>query len=226
MTHTVHEGVDATIDRRNRYLTANYPRYDITVVEGSGCEFTDSSGKDATSTCSPGSAGRSSGTAIPSWSPRRPSRQASSGTSGTSWTPSRRRCWPRRSPPTGSAGAAASATPARTRTRRRSSWCGSTAGATARDRYKVIATERGFHGRGFAAMNATAGDKVRKGYDPFLDGFVPRALQRPGRDGGGDRRRRPPPSSSSPSRARAACTSPTTTTCRACARCATATTCC
>ena len=41
-----------------------------------------------------------------------------------------------------------------------------------RDRYKVIATERGFHGRGFAAMNATSGEKARKGYDPFLDGFA------------------------------------------------------
>ena len=39
------------------------------------------------------------------------------------------------------------------------------------NRYKVIATERGFHGRGFAAMNATGGEKVRKGYNPFLTGF-------------------------------------------------------
>jgi acetylornithine/succinyldiaminopimelate/putrescine aminotransferase len=40
-----------------------------------------------------------------------------------------------------------------------------------RDRYKVIATDRAFHGRGFAAMNATSGEKARKGYEPFLDGF-------------------------------------------------------
>jgi len=40
-----------------------------------------------------------------------------------------------------------------------------------RNRYKVLATNNGFHGRGFAAMNATAGDKVRKGYSPYLDGF-------------------------------------------------------
>ena len=45
MTNTVHEGVDATIARRNRYLTANYPRVGITVVEGAGCEFVDSNGR-------------------------------------------------------------------------------------------------------------------------------------------------------------------------------------
>lgn len=42
----------------------------------------------------------------------------------------------------------------------------------AQNRFKVLATNNGFHGRGFAAMNATAGDKVRKGYSPFLDGFA------------------------------------------------------
>ena len=39
------------------------------------------------------------------------------------------------------------------------------------DRYKIIATHRGFHGRGFAAMMATSGDKARKGFEPFLEGF-------------------------------------------------------
>src|SRR5439155_2635204 len=45
MTDTVQEGVDATIARRNRFLTLNYPRFGITVVEGRGCEFTDSTGR-------------------------------------------------------------------------------------------------------------------------------------------------------------------------------------
>ena len=39
------------------------------------------------------------------------------------------------------------------------------------DRYKILATDRGFHGRGFAAMMATSGDKARKGFEPFLEGF-------------------------------------------------------
>ena len=33
------------IARRDRYVTLNYPRYGITVVEGSGCEFADSTGR-------------------------------------------------------------------------------------------------------------------------------------------------------------------------------------
>ena len=44
MTNTVRERVDATIERRERFMTQNYPRWGITVVEGSGCEFTDSTG--------------------------------------------------------------------------------------------------------------------------------------------------------------------------------------
>ena len=45
MTNTLHEAVDATIERRDRFMTLNYPRHGITVVEGAGCEFTDSTGR-------------------------------------------------------------------------------------------------------------------------------------------------------------------------------------
>jgi len=38
-------------------------------------------------------------------------------------------------------------------------------------RYKIIATERSFHGRGFATMQATANPAVRQDYDPHLPGF-------------------------------------------------------
>lgn len=38
-------------------------------------------------------------------------------------------------------------------------------------RYEVISTLGSFHGRGFAAMMATGQDKVRHGYEPFLEGF-------------------------------------------------------
>ena len=33
------------IARRNRYVTLNYPRFGIAVAEGSGCEFTDTTGR-------------------------------------------------------------------------------------------------------------------------------------------------------------------------------------
>ncbi|MBI1367990.1 MAG: aminotransferase class III-fold pyridoxal phosphate-dependent enzyme [Planctomycetes bacterium] len=38
-------------------------------------------------------------------------------------------------------------------------------------RYKVLSTTNSFHGRGFAAMMATGQDKVRLGYQPYLPGF-------------------------------------------------------
>jgi acetylornithine/N-succinyldiaminopimelate aminotransferase len=40
------------------------------------------------------------------------------------------------------------------------------------DRYRILATEGSFHGRGFAAMMATGQDKVRAGFDPYVDGFA------------------------------------------------------
>lgn len=39
-------------------------------------------------------------------------------------------------------------------------------------RYKIITTHRGFHGRTFGAMMATAQDKVHKGFEPLLEGFT------------------------------------------------------
>ena len=39
-------------------------------------------------------------------------------------------------------------------------------------RYKIIATEGSFHGRGFAAMVATGQEKAREGFEPWLDGFA------------------------------------------------------
>lgn len=41
-----------------------------------------------------------------------------------------------------------------------------------RDRYKIITTNNSFHGRSFATMMATAQTKVREGFEPWLDGFV------------------------------------------------------
>jgi len=38
-------------------------------------------------------------------------------------------------------------------------------------RYKIISAEKSFHGRTMAALSATGQDKIRKGFDPVLEGF-------------------------------------------------------
>ena len=38
-------------------------------------------------------------------------------------------------------------------------------------RYRIIAMERSFHGRTMATLSATGQEKIRKGYDPVLQGF-------------------------------------------------------
>jgi acetylornithine aminotransferase len=39
------------------------------------------------------------------------------------------------------------------------------------DRFRVIAMEKSFHGRTMATLSATGQPKIRKGFDPVLDGF-------------------------------------------------------
>jgi acetylornithine aminotransferase len=38
-------------------------------------------------------------------------------------------------------------------------------------RYRIIAMEKSFHGRTMATLSATGQNKIRKGFDPILDGF-------------------------------------------------------
>ncbi|MFN3265142.1 MAG: aminotransferase class III-fold pyridoxal phosphate-dependent enzyme, partial [Aquificaceae bacterium] len=38
-------------------------------------------------------------------------------------------------------------------------------------RYRIITFYRGFHGRTFGAMSATAQEKIQKGFEPLLEGF-------------------------------------------------------
>ena len=170
MANIVHVGVDATIARRNRFVTQNYPRYGITVVEGSGCEFTDSTGRRYLDLFS-GFGGTILGHCHPELI------AAATEQAGKLWHVGNfldtepqtllaeaiathgfggRSCFGH----SGSDSNEAAFKLVRLYGRR-----------DGRDRYKIIATERGFHGRGFAAMNATSGEKARKGYDPFLDGF-------------------------------------------------------
>ncbi len=39
------------------------------------------------------------------------------------------------------------------------------------ERYRIIAMERSFHGRTMGALSATGQDKIKKGFDPVLEGF-------------------------------------------------------
>lgn len=39
------------------------------------------------------------------------------------------------------------------------------------ERYRIIAMERSFHGRTMATLSATGQDKIKKGFDPVLEGF-------------------------------------------------------
>jgi len=39
------------------------------------------------------------------------------------------------------------------------------------NRYRIIAMEKSFHGRTMAALSATGQDKIKKGFDPILQGF-------------------------------------------------------
>jgi len=39
------------------------------------------------------------------------------------------------------------------------------------ERFKIITMQRSFHGRTMAALSATGQDKIKKGFDPVLDGF-------------------------------------------------------
>ena len=39
------------------------------------------------------------------------------------------------------------------------------------DRYRIIAMKQSFHGRTMATLSATGQDKIRKGFDPVLEGF-------------------------------------------------------
>jgi acetylornithine/N-succinyldiaminopimelate aminotransferase len=40
-----------------------------------------------------------------------------------------------------------------------------------KDRYRIVAMNQSFHGRTMAALSATGQDKIKKGFDPVLNGF-------------------------------------------------------
>jgi acetylornithine/N-succinyldiaminopimelate aminotransferase len=217
------DAVDPVIARRDRYMTLNYPRVGVVMAGGRGCELTDTSGKryldlfsgfGATilGHCHPELVAVATEQAAKLWhvgnqldtEPQTllAERVARHGFDGRSFFGH-----------SGSDANEAAFKLARLYGRRDGG-----------DRYKVIATDHGFHGRGFAAMVATGGDKACRGYQPFLDGFshVPYndlAAMEHAID------ERPSRSSWSPFRARAACMSRMTDTCPGCGRYAIGMTC-
>lgn len=162
---------DPVIARRDRYVTLNYPRFGIAVADGSGCEFTDTTGRTYLDLfsgfggtilghCHPELVATATEQAKKLWhvgnfldtEPQTLLAEAIAerGFGGRS-------CFGH----TGSDSNEAAFKLVRLYGRRDGG-----------DRYKVLATHNGFHGRGFAAMNATSGDRARKGYQPFLEGFA------------------------------------------------------
>jgi len=158
---------DPTIERHDQFMTLNYPRHPITMVEGRGCRLTDSTGKSyldlfsgfgagVLGHCNPDLVGAVTEQATKLWhvgnllhtepQTRLAEAIATHGFGGRSY------------------------------------FCHSGADANeaafklARlygngERHKIIATTHSFHGRGFASMMATGQDKVRKGFAPYVPGF-------------------------------------------------------
>ena len=163
-------GADRTIERRNRYLTLNYPRFDITIVEGAGCRLVDANGKSYLDLFS-GFGGTILGHCHPELIAVATEQASKLWHVGNFLDTEPQTLLAEQIATKGFGG------------RSCFGHSGSDANEAAfklvrlygrqdgRNRYKVLATNNGFHGRGFAAMNATAGDKVRKGYSPYLDGF-------------------------------------------------------
>ncbi|MBI1371721.1 MAG: acetylornithine/succinylornithine family transaminase [Phycisphaera sp.] len=158
---------DPTIERHDRYMTLNYPRLPITMVEGVGCRLTDSNGKhylDLFSGFGAGVLGHCNPDLV------------------AALTEQATKLWHvgnllHTEPQTRLAEAIA-----KHGFGGRSYFChsGSDANEAAfklarlygkGERHKIIATTNSFHGRGFAAMMATGQDKVRKGFAPYVPGF-------------------------------------------------------
>jgi len=156
------------IDRHDRFMTLNYPRWPVVMVEGKGCVLTDAEGKtylDLFSGFGAGILGHCHEDLVAA-----ATQQVS-------------KLW--------HVGNLLHTEPqtllaeqiARKGFGGRSYFChsGSDANEAAfklarlygrGKRHKIIATHGSFHGRGFAAMMATGQDKARKGFEPCLEGFV------------------------------------------------------
>lgn len=160
--------MSATIDRHDRFMTLNYARYPIVMASGRGCELVDETGKrylDLFSGFGAGIVGHCHADLV----------AAAREQAGKLWH-------------VGNLLHTEPQTLLAERLARhgfggRSYFChsGSDANEAAfklarlygqGKRFRVIATTNSFHGRGFAAMMATGQAKVRKGYEPYLEGFT------------------------------------------------------
>ncbi len=168
MAQTQSEVQSPAIQRHDRYMTLNYPRWSINMVEGRGCTLTDDQGRtylDLFSGFGAGILGHCHPDLIAAatkqinklWhvgnllhtEPQTLLAQqiAEKGFGGRSFF-----CH------SGSDANEAAFKLARLYGRGK--------------RHKIIATHQSFHGRGFAAMMATGQDKVRQGFAPFVEGFT------------------------------------------------------
>jgi len=158
---------DHIIARHDRYMTRNYPRLPITIVEGRGCHIIDATGKryldlfsgfgaGILGHCHPDLVAAATSQINKLWhvgnllhtepQTKLAEQIASKGFGGRSFF-----CHD------GSGANEAAFKLARLYGRGK--------------RYKVISTTISFHGRGFAAMSATGQEKVRAGFGPFIPGF-------------------------------------------------------
>ena len=162
--------VDTTIDRRTRYMTQNVPRFGVTIVGGQGCELTDATGKQYLDLFS-GFGGTILGHCHPQLVAAATEQASKIWHAGNQFDTEPQSLLAESIAKRGFGGQSCfghSGSDANEAAFKLARLYGRRDGG---DRYKVLATNKGFHGRGFAAMMATSGDKARKGYTPFLDGF-------------------------------------------------------
>ena len=141
-----------------------------------------------TSTCSPGSAGRSSGTAIRRCRGGARSRRRSSGTSGnTFYTEPQIELAERLNRHGVRRGRRSSATAGRRPTRPRASWRGCAGSDEAPKRWKIISLQKSFHGRTLAMIAATGNPERARGLRAGCAGVRAGGAGRLRRAGGGGR---------------------------------------
>lgn len=156
------------IERHDNYMTLNYPRYEIAVAEGRGATFTDHEGKQYIDLFSGFGAGIL-GHCHPDLVAAGAKQMNKIWHVGNLLHTAPQTKLAKQIADKGFGG--------------RSYFCfsGSDANEAAfkicrlhgqGKRHKIISTTKSFHGRGFAAMMATGQDKVRKGFEPWLEGFI------------------------------------------------------
>ncbi len=168
---------DPVIARHDQYMTLNYPRFAITMVEGSGCRLTDAEGNgylDLFSGFGAGILGHCHADLVAAgtkqmnklWhvgnllhtkpQTRLAEHIAEKGFGGRSFF----------------SHSGADANEAAVKLARLYGKQNPGNATHAFGRFKVISTTRSFHGRSFATMGATGNEAVRRGFEPLLPGFV------------------------------------------------------